>query len=355
MKVEIGESLGYSYLRHIKHCWLTQTNWKASQHWPKRLTDQDLEAIFSDIKRKFDLDGSVFKKTANVAQFMRQGEIDVVGIDCEGAAHAIDIAFHESGLNYGVSTADTRDRVLKKCLRTMLMMRAYHTQETKLHVYFLSPKVNPSVQGPLEAAFAMLRTEYPDIEWNFITNGDFHEQVMQPTLDAVDAFADNSELFVRSAKLLELARQSASPGQSTGEESATRDRKTEPGGIQAMVKSLMQTVLEDYPTLLGDADIRNLMSPNFCKDKLGLQLGGFALLRKMEAGRKGSDTDRNDRYYVKLYAGRFYVCSQWWRDAHLSNAGSLLRFVDELVERNPNHPSVPALEHHKRAFRDYIR
>ena len=354
MKVEIGESLGYSYLRHIKHCWLTQTNWKASEHWPKRLTDQELEAVFSDIKRKFDSDGSVFKKTANVAQFMRQGEIDVVGIDCEGGAHAIDIAFHESGLDYGVSSADTRDRVLKKSLRAMLMMRAYHTQETKLHVYFLSPKVNPSVQGPLEAAFDRLRAEYPEIEWKLITNGDFYEQVMQPTLKKAGTITDTSELFVRSAKLLELARQSDSPRQSTGEEVATTDGKTEPGKIQSLVKDLMKTLLEDHPTLLGDADIRNLLNLNFCKDKLGLQLGGFALLRRKEAGRRGSGTDRNDRYYVKLYAGRFYVCSQWWRDAHLSNAGSLLRFVDQLIERNPNHPGVSALEYHKQAFQDYI-
>ena len=51
MKVEMGESLGYSYLRHVKNCWLTQTNWKASEHWPKHLDDQELERIFSDIKR----------------------------------------------------------------------------------------------------------------------------------------------------------------------------------------------------------------------------------------------------------------------------------------------------------------
>ena len=34
MKIEIGESLACSYLRHVKHCWLVQANWKA------RPTDQ---------------------------------------------------------------------------------------------------------------------------------------------------------------------------------------------------------------------------------------------------------------------------------------------------------------------------
>ena len=33
MKIEIGESLIYSFLRHVKKCLITQTNWKPSGHW----------------------------------------------------------------------------------------------------------------------------------------------------------------------------------------------------------------------------------------------------------------------------------------------------------------------------------
>ncbi len=124
--------------------------------------------------------------------------------------------------------------------------------------------------------------------------------------------------------------------------------------IQPLAQSLMKTLLEDYPTLLSDTDIRNLMNLDFCQRVLGLKLAGFPLLRRRESGMKGSDNDQNNRYYVKLYAGKFYVCSQWWKDDHPSNARSLFRFVTKLVEMNPNHPGVPALEHHKRAFQDYI-
>ena len=42
MKIEVGESLGYSYLRHVKQCWLVQVNWKASEHWAKHMTDAEL-------------------------------------------------------------------------------------------------------------------------------------------------------------------------------------------------------------------------------------------------------------------------------------------------------------------------
>lgn len=112
MKIEIGESLACSYLRHVERCWLVQANWKAPEHWGRRLTDAELEALFEQMKSRFDR--AVFKQTKNAAQFLKQGEIDVVGVDQEGGVHAMEVAFHEAGLNYG-SKAETVNRVLKRC------------------------------------------------------------------------------------------------------------------------------------------------------------------------------------------------------------------------------------------------
>ena len=33
MKIEIGESLALSYLKHVKKCVIYQTNWKSSSQW----------------------------------------------------------------------------------------------------------------------------------------------------------------------------------------------------------------------------------------------------------------------------------------------------------------------------------
>ena len=93
MKIEIGESLCYSYLRHVKRCWLVQTNWKSSEHWTKRKTDAELEDLFQQMRQRFDRDGKVFKQTDSVGQFIQQGEIDVLGIDQDGDIHAVDVAF----------------------------------------------------------------------------------------------------------------------------------------------------------------------------------------------------------------------------------------------------------------------
>ena len=127
-----------------------------------------------------------------------------------------------------------------------------------------------------------------------------------------------------------------------------------PGRIQPIARDLMKTLLEDHPSLLTETDIENLMNRDYTQNILGLQLGGFPLLRRRESGRRGSANDGQSRYYAKLYAGRFYVCSQWWRDYHLDNARNLLRFVDQLVSRNPNHIGIPELERHRKALEDYI-
>ena len=36
MKLEMGESLFYSWLRHVKGCQIVQTNWKISSSWQRK-------------------------------------------------------------------------------------------------------------------------------------------------------------------------------------------------------------------------------------------------------------------------------------------------------------------------------
>ena len=350
MKIEIVESLGYSFFRHVKHCWLLQVNWKASQHWSKHMTDTELESMFVDMKRRFDPEGSVFKKTSDAAQLMRQGEIDVLGVDQLGGVHAMEAAFHENGLHY---TGGVANRVLKKLLRMLMILTAYHSPETKLHIYFVSPKVIPSVQGPLQYTFTMLRTEYPEIEWNLVTDQDFTDKVLMPTLEKASTVADTSELFMRSAKLLDLCRDSSAVGghiDSGGATNVVQRLGLRP--IQPLVRSLMRTLLENQPGLLDDSQRYNLMNRNYCKNSLGLRISNLALLRRAEAGREVSG---RSRYWKELYGGEFYVCSQWWKDHHITNAERLLQFVSGLVRSNSNHPEVTVLHRHARALRDYIR
>ena len=293
MKIEIGESLGYSYLRHVKGCWLVQTNWKPSDHWTKRQPDRAVEQEYLEMRRRFDPEGTVFKGTKNSNQFLKQAEIDVVGVDQDGGIHAMDVAFHEAGLNY-LGGADIK--VLKKLLRTKLVLDAYHPTDTKRDIYFVSPKVHRGVQRPLEDIFEQIQEAYPTVSWHLMTNQTFAAELLEPTLKNSGSVADTSELFARSAKLLRLAedQKPVRPLRSLPRTASRRmrrdrslesDRKAPNDGLQGIVRGLMQTILVNHPNLLGERQIQDLVDPEYCRDVLNLELGGFALLRKKDDGK----------------------------------------------------------------------
>lgn len=356
MKLEIAESLCCSYLRHVKRCWIVQANWKVSEHWDRNKPDDDLEKLFASMRVLFDKDGSVFGKTKNAQQFLKQGEIDVVGVEQDGTLHVIDIAFHEAGLNY---TKGTRRNVLKKLLRMVMILKAYQPEQTGQHIYFVSPVVNPSEQESLEQVFLDVETQYPEFEWRLLTNERFKLEVLEPTLEKAGSVADTSELFMRAAKLLELADSRTHKGgreTSTGAASSNQvtQRTSTPGGerLQPRVRQLMTTLLDDYPTLLSDSDRDKMLDNEQCKTELGLQIANHTLLRHRQ---EGKEIQGHSRYYSDVYGGEFYLCSQWWKDYHAQNARSLERFVASIIERKNGHPGVADLERHRSALQAFSR
>ena len=358
MKIEIGESLACSWLRHVRQCWLVQANWKFLEHWERRLTDPELQVLFDTMRARFDVDGGVFKKTRGAGQFLRQGEIDSVGVDHGGGVHAVEIAFHEAGLKYGTTT-ETSDRVLKKMLRTLIVLRALRPPETQLHIYFLSPKVNPADQQLLEETFAALRKEYPDVEWQCFVNDDFGEEIVRSTLEKAHGVADSSELFARSAKLLELMDYRSRPHSGVQQRRRAGERKESAAAhnkIRPLVEGIVQTLLVDAPQLLSASDRRGLQDREYCRDRLNLRIN-YALLRKVAEGPRGDD-GRN-RYWTKTLSGRphlgdFYICNNWKEKDHYHNARHLLTFVEGVAVRNAAQPEVKALRQHEEDLRAFL-
>lgn len=353
----MGESLGYSYLRHVKGCWLVQTNWKPSECWERRVPNDVQKREFQQMRGRFDPDGSVFKGTTDISQLLKQAEIDVVGIDQSGAIHAMDVAFHEAGLNY-VGGADKR--VLKKMLRTKLVLDAYHPN-VEQHIYFASPKVNQGVLGPLEEKFELLHNQYPRVKWHLMVNEVFANDMLEATLDMAKEVSDTSELFVRSAKLLNLAdsaltvsnRRAAMqdrPATGVKREASYAGTKGSPS-LQDVVQSLMRTLLEDHPSLLSEYERQNLEDADYCREQLELNLGGFPLIQHSDLGRNISG---HDRYYQKIYGAQYLVSNNWWRRHHHHNAVSLLRFVEALIAKNEGNSGLPSMEAHRSELLAYL-
>ena len=60
MKIEMGESLMQSWLKHAKECKITQLNWKPSTNWTT-YNDQSIEELYRRMSTHFP----VFKNNAN--------------------------------------------------------------------------------------------------------------------------------------------------------------------------------------------------------------------------------------------------------------------------------------------------
>lgn len=128
MKIEMGESLILSWLRHIKECQIVQTNWKPSAKWELCDVEQvDRLKTLSGERFRELYQYDLYKGNSSVLQIIAQAEIDVVGLNFdrgETKVYAVDVAFHEAGLNYG-SREETVARVIKKCLRTAMCVYGY--------------------------------------------------------------------------------------------------------------------------------------------------------------------------------------------------------------------------------------
>lgn len=192
-----------------------------------------------------------------------------------------------------------------------------------------------------------------DVDWRLRTNDDFVNRIVKPTLENASDVADSSELFVRSAKLLETTGYRLIPPWTTPNGPTPPNGPPPPigqpkGRIQPLVEDLMRTLLVARPALLSDGEKRDLQDNVYCKRSIGLRIG-FPLIRRVELGRKGNDG--RDRYYARPY-GEFYVCNDWWPYNHCANAKSLLAWVEDLTRRNP--AQEDALRPHAQAFGDYM-
>ena len=205
MKIEIGESIVYSWLRHIKNCQIVQSNWKVSPEWPQANNIDKLQAIMDRAIIEFD---NPFKKTQRISQLFRQAEIDAIGINLKKQCiYAADIAFHEGGLSYG-DKEETVKRITKKIIRTVLVLQHYFSNIPNQKIFFVSPKINPESLVILESAVLkiskFIENEPIKCEITLISNSKFKDEIFNPILHLSKNIADTSELFLRSIQLANL-------------------------------------------------------------------------------------------------------------------------------------------------------
>ena len=200
MKIEIGESLMVSFLKNVKKCIFYQSNWKVSSNW--EFSDYNLvQKMYEKINENLVFD--VFKKS-NLNQLIKQSEIDVIGMDTKNTIYAVDIAFHEAGLNYG-SKDETKDRVIKKLLRSYLTLLSFFPDKN-YKLLFVSPKVNNATEEIIKTYFSELDKNFSNenVEFKYISNNIFRDEILIPTINCSIDDSDTNELFLRAVKMLNL-------------------------------------------------------------------------------------------------------------------------------------------------------
>jgi hypothetical protein len=215
LKIEVGESLALSWLRHVRGCQVVQINWKATPDILVGVDDGPLRPVFDAIRRGFDEAADplpVVKKTSSLKQWLQQGEVDALGLKLLAGrvedSIAVDIAFHERGLQYGSKT-ETSARVAKKLLRTALLLRGPLALEGGT-VVFASPKVSPATTKAVLAGLERVRAFASEVDvlrsvsFDVLIGDGFREQMLDPVLATANDVADTSELFLRSVQLVKL-------------------------------------------------------------------------------------------------------------------------------------------------------
>lgn len=317
MKIEIAESLASSYLNHVEGCRIIQTNWKTSSAWK---IDQRLfgeaEVIYERIKSSPDFINIFKSKKHTFKQFIKQAEIDVLGINTsELRVYGLDIAFHSAGLNYSSQSQTVEEIVLKKLFRTALIMKIYFEQYDSFESIFVSPKINPSVQKNLDSLVekASIILNNPTIEIKVLSNDIFFSEMMYPLIEKTKNDNDTSELFLRSYKLLSLDKSKEVDKNipsipMTDKKSANTTRKREINGMKIgqFVQDSFRKAHEQG--LISEDEINRLQDPEYSDRIFNAKFEVLRLKRKSL-----EDHNQKVRYYTKeLFCNDFHLTSQWY-------------------------------------------
>ncbi len=332
MKIEMGESLFYSWLRHVKECQIVQTNWTTSSQWQLNHEDR-LEEIMSTTDRFFSeqYGYSIYKKTSSLSQLLQQAECDAIGIEVQGGTnkiYAVDVAFHEAGLNYGTREA-TIKKIIAKSLRTAMCIYGY-LDAREAEIIFASPKIHKSVLDGVAPCLADMQRIMDDLGFRFlfriIANDDFRDKVLVPILKASNGVADTNELFIRSYQMTQMfEKKSVSPGKlmkpaasetQTPQEAEDTYSEMKIGKVAQLV---MRPILESGR--VSAKEIVQLQNKEYSYDVLNLN---FPLLVRTDA-----EFDKA-RYYsepLHINGAEYVMCSQWIERPENNDRPYLMRWI----------------------------
>lgn len=329
MKIEIGESLLLSWLRHVKNCQLVQTNWKPSLSSWEIYNEAEAEELMAYCGKYFkDMHSiDIFKNNTSYMQLLRQAEVDIMGVsfsnDNSKELCGIGVAFHEGGLNYG-DKDKTISNVLKKIIRTAMAFIGFFNT-TQGQIIFAAPKINNAEFTALAPLLNELRQIFDDRKYSFkiflYCNEDFNIKVLQPVIAVSESVADTSELFMRSLQLYNMFATEVTMGDKRVAAKTSRLEKIQVENsegftemkIGMLVRSTLRRLFAEGK--ITDDEIERVQTYDYSKEAFNIN---YPLLKEVDKT-KLINIQRlvNDRprYWNELFSvnGKQYlVCQEWF-------------------------------------------
>jgi hypothetical protein len=332
MKIEMGESLMLSWLKHIKKCQTAQLNWKASTHSWDLHNEETIKKIFMATKKFYTekQNLNIYKNTSSHSQLLQQGEIDVLGLEIKNGSlaniYGVDVAFHEAGLNYGSTTASI-ERVIKKMIRTALLLYGYFNV-SKGTILFASPKINTVLYEPLKMQIDVLNKIFRvfKLEFEFIlyANQEFKTKVFEPVITLSKSVADTSELFLRSSQMYNLLSESNEPRARQpletrfGVRSEVKSAST--GASEDDMMKIGQLVRSEFERLARHDLITNEMAEHLLDSKYSKETFdvNYPILKKIRSDQTLIDQrmiNGYPRYWSKVFkinGVKYFICNDWY-------------------------------------------
>jgi len=330
VKIEMGESIILSWLKHVKGCQIVQTNWKPSQSWDvqnKSIIENLLKESTEEFK-KYDLfkpKESKESKESNIGidQILKQAEIDLIGIsfgnenckECkqskESKIYAVDIAFHEDGLNY--SKGKTMSKVLMKYIRTAMCLCGYYGVKEGT-IIFASPRIGQALTDELLKNIENLKRIISKCNLNYkiilYANDEFRKSIMEPISAVLGNVADTSELYMRSLQMFKLVTGAERFNQIIlkNENNIREDdnNKFKEMKIGVIAKSVFSNILAEGK--ISNKFLQLLQDKDYSKKEFGLS---WPVLKTAD----DNESKSPDRYYapiIDINDKKYYLCSEWY-------------------------------------------
>jgi hypothetical protein len=330
MKIEIGEFLILSWLRHVRGCVVTQMNWSPSPAWPMA-RERELRATFEAIRSFSDdtIGRSSFGQV-DFEAFVRHASIDVLGLRPDHPSGgieviAVDSAINDTELPHG-SVEETIVRLIQRMTRAGFALAAYLAPR-QASVVFATPWLAMATRQEVQRHLALLELRLAEerhhavshLRFRVIADGDFADEIVQPVLEHVDAVADTSGLVGQPQRSTPLG----SAGTGSGPRGVDRPSQATVEQGSRIGEHVRRTMTELAASgRLTARIVGDLLDARYCKARFNL---GYPFLKPVDGSiplsRQGNDRHGRGRYWKKpLRVGdrEFLMCNNWFvwqRDA----------------------------------------